>query len=108
MPRVPGRDIHEHMPKPVECPIHGRQRYALICVHLTTSRSSRYYLIEEEPDDPAQAWCESCDRVLAEDRGWSDRASAMAGWKLFCKDCFALTLQQHQLVTLVEGGPAPD
>ena len=92
------------MPTSIECAIHGAQRYALICVHLVTSSGCRYCLIEE---GPAQAWCESCDRILAQERGWSDRADGVADWKLFCQRCFAETLQRHLLLTLVEGGPAP-
>ena len=90
------------------CERHGTQPYALICVHLAEATSLSYFLIEEEPGEPAQAWCAACDQVLEAESGWTDRADDQAYWKLFCKECFDETLERHQLESLVEGGPSPD
>ncbi len=91
----------------IKCPTHGVSDYALICQHLrqATSRIG-YYLIEAEPGEPAQAWCSVCDQLLACDRGWSDRADAMADWQLWCEICLARNLEGHELISLVAGSPA--
>ena len=97
------RQRRETMPPTIHCDKHGESAYCLICQHLRSSTGLGYYAIEAEPDEPAQAWCEQCDEVLAEERGWNDRADAAADWKLFCTTCYEETLQQHELLSWVEG-----
>ena len=90
------------------CERHGTQPYALICAHLAQNSNLSYYLVEEEPGEPAQAWCQACDTVLEAECGWTDHADEQADWKLFCRMCFDEALERHQLESLVEGGPSPD
>ena len=91
-------------PRPkVHCEDHGETEYCLICQHLCARAGLSYFAIEAEPGEPAQAWCEECDVVLEEERGWSDRADEVAGWKLLCTGCYEQTLQGHELRSWVEG-----
>ncbi|WP_073217202.1 hypothetical protein [Massilia sp. CF038] len=92
----------------IECKVHGSAAYALICQNLHNDAGLPYLLIEAEPGEPAQAWCETCDEALVRSRGWSDAANAIADWKLWCDPCFASNLEARELITLVAGGPAPE
>jgi hypothetical protein len=62
-----------------------------------------YYAIKAEPQEPAQAWCEACDGILEDERGWSDRADAAADWKLYCTGCCRDTLARHQVRSWLRG-----
>jgi hypothetical protein len=35
-----------------------------------------------------QAWCDECEKVLQEEKGWTDRAVEFAGLEEYCKYCF--------------------
>ena len=91
-------------PLAVRCSQHGVTAYCLICRHLWEGIGLGYWDILPEPEEPAQAWCEGCDAVLHEDRGWSDRAEALVDWKLYCAGCYADTLSRHTLRGLDSGG----
>ena len=96
-------------PRPkIHCEEHGEIDYCLICQHLRAGAGLGYFAIEAEPEEPAQAWCEKCDAVLEEERGWSDRADELADWMLVCTGCYDQTLQRHQLLSWVEGTSPED
>jgi hypothetical protein len=69
--------------------------YCIICRHLCEGSGLGYWAIKRKGDLPAQAWCEECDAVLEEDRGWTDRGDAQADWQLYCSKCYAKTLARH-------------
>ena len=72
-------------------------------------RGLGYWAIKPDPQEPAQAWCEACDAVLDQDRGWSDRAEALADWKLYCTGCYAEALSRHVRRGWDSGGtPLPE
>ena len=85
-------------PKMVECDEHGSTPGCLICRHLGDGRGLGYWAIQADAAGPAQAWCIACDALLAWDRGWSDRASALADWQLYCTICYDKTLKRHALL----------
>lgn len=59
-------------------------------------------MMVQTEEDPAQAWCEACQAVIDEDRGWSDRASDFADWKLICGRCFTSIVNKHRLEAVFE------
>lgn len=92
----------------IHCARHGIEKYCLICQHLCQSNGLAYWAIQAEPELPAQAWCAACDAVLEQERGWSDRAIAQAGWKHYCALCYEETLESHNFLGWVEGTTEED
>ncbi len=91
-------------PRPqVQCAKHGSTEYCLICRHLREQSSLRFYANTAEKYAPAQAWCEACDQVLDEERGWSDPADEFADWKLLCTACYEETLTRHEFIAWTVG-----
>ncbi len=82
----------------VECAAHGRKDYCIICRHLSEQSGLGFYASTAEVFAPAQAWCEGCDVVLAEERGWSDRAEEFADLKILCLVCYEEMLSQHMFI----------
>lgn len=87
----------------IHCQEHGATPYCLICVHLRGHSGQGYFAIEAEDEEPAQAWCEQCDHVLAQQRGWDDVADAQADWAISCTVCYRQRLGLNCLVSMVEG-----
>jgi hypothetical protein len=107
MAREP-KPITESHALAIHCERHGITAYCLICRHLREGDGLAYWAIEPEAEEPAQAWCEACDAVLEQDRGWSDRADDLAEWKLYCAGCYEETLARHILRGWDSGGtPSP-
>ena len=88
---------------PIDCDEHGPSAACLICRHLREGAGLGYFAIAAEPGESAQAWCEACDQTLAQERGWTDKASAQADWALYCTQCHDETLASHVLRSWVEG-----
>lgn len=89
--------------KPVACKQHSPSAYSIICTHLRERDGLGYFAIEAEETEPAQAWCEACDVVFSQERGWTDRAEKYAGWKLYCAICYKNRLRSQTLISQVEG-----
>lgn len=89
--------------KTIQCDEHGPCNYSIICEHLREQDGLGYFSIRADATGPAQAWCEACDQVLAQERGWTDRADLQAGWKLYCACCYERRLAIHILLSWVEG-----
>jgi hypothetical protein len=68
-----------------------------MCQHLAAGHELRYYQNLADGKHPAMAWCEECQRILDEERGWNDRSEEFAGLQLFCSCCFSETLCRHAL-----------
>ena len=90
-------------PLTIQCAKHGVTPYCLICQHLRGGSGLWYFAIRAEAGEPAQAWCESCDEILEQEQGWTDRADLQANWKLFCTACYETILGRHNLRSWVEG-----
>jgi hypothetical protein len=101
------KQVSESHPLAIHCDRHGVTAYCIICRHLRESSGLAYWAIKPKSEEPAQAWCEECDAVLAEDRGWTDRGDALADWKLYCTGCYAETLARHTRRGWDSGGPHP-
>ena|SRR5438876_56185 len=95
-------------PLAICCQRHGVTTYCLICQHLRQGSGLGYFPIKPEQEEPAQAWCEACNRALEEEHGWSDRADAQADWAISCNICFEETLARHQLRSWVRGTSPED
>ena len=106
MARKPKQVAKSH-PLAIHCSRHGVTPYCLICRHLRENTGLGYWEIRAEPKDPAQAWCEECDALLDEDRGWSDRAEELADFKLYCTGCYRETLARHTRRGWDSGGTPP-
>ena len=87
----------------INCAEHGLSPYCLICQHLEAQSGLGYFACRALPEYPAQAWCQSCDEVLQQERGWSDRADEVADWKLVCEGCYEQALSRNKFVSWVEG-----
>ncbi len=94
--------------KAIQCEEHGSSPYCIICEHLREQNGLGYFAIQAESTEPAQAWCEACDLVLAQEQGWTDRADLQAGWKLHCTACYERRLSAHTLLSWVEGTSPED
>lgn len=92
----------------IDCAKHGRSKYALICQHLRNTDKLGYYLIESEPDEPAQAWCAQCDEIFNNEQGWNDTADNFANWQLYCETCHSKRLSNHTLLSMVIGTSPED
>jgi hypothetical protein len=90
-------DMQSHRRK-VNCTKHGTKDYCIICQHLGSEAGLGYYACKATAEDPAQAWCEACDRVLEQERGWNDLADAAADWKLFCEGCYSDALGENRFI----------
>ena len=99
------KQVDESYPLAIHCDRHGVTAYCLICQHLRTGEGIGFWEIEAEDDEPGQAWCELCDAALDQDQGWSDRAEALADWKLYCGCCYSEALERHQRLGWDSGGP---
>jgi len=91
----------------IACEQHGPSPYCIICRHLREETGLGYFAIPAEPKGPAQAWCEECDHILDQERGWTDKADAQAEWKLYCTQCYEERLRLHRLISWVDG-TSPD
>ena len=89
--------------KPIDCKEHGAAPYSIICSHLRERDGLGYFAIPPEETEPAHAWCEACEVVFSQERGWTDRADKYAGWKLYCSTCYKNRLRAHSLISMVEG-----
>ena len=89
--------------KPIDCKEHGTSRYSVLCIHLRERDGLGYFAIQAQATEPAQAWCEACDVVMSQERGWTDRADSYAGWKLYCSTCYKNRLRAQALISVVEG-----
>jgi hypothetical protein len=81
--------------KEIFCQTHGtQQRYAIVCQHLFESLDSKkvvgLYLPHEDipNNEPFEAWCDECEIVLDEEKGWNDKSESFADFKLVCEKCY--------------------
>ena len=89
--------------KSIDCEKHGTSRYSIICAHLRGRDGLGYFAFLAEATEPARAWCEAGAVVLAQERGWTDRADSHAGWKPYCATCHENRLRAQALISRVEG-----
>lgn len=72
----------------------------MICQHLQIGSGLGYarVLVTPEDDDYETAMCERCESLLLSEAGWTDKLTSVAGWKLFCRQCYHDKLKNHTLV----------
>lgn len=81
--------------KEISCPTHGtQQRRAIVCRHLVESLSSKeivgLFIPREDIsiNEPHEAWCDECEIVLDEEKGWNDKSESFADFKVVCEKCY--------------------
>jgi hypothetical protein len=82
----------------VECPEHGQRKPAFICKHLQHGIRIGFFQPDEGPnsEEPWEmAWCEDCNKVLAQEGEWNDRSEAFAGVMLICDGCFEIIRERN-------------
>ena len=89
-------------PRMVDCDEHGQSPGCLICRHLREEHGLGYWAIKAD-GGPAQAWCIACNAMATWDRGWTDRASALADWQIYCTFCYDKTLKRHKRLGWLSG-----
>ena len=77
----------------VDCGQHGQRRPTFVCKHLVRGSSLGFLEPNREPVSPEEsdeqcAWCDECERVRQEQRGWNDVSEAFAGITMICDLCF--------------------
>jgi hypothetical protein len=84
----------------VECARHGACKGCMICRHLREGQGLGYWRVKVPPssDDYETGMCEECDAFFWREQGWTDQLFEFAGWKLFCRKCYAEVLDRHRLV----------
>ena len=87
----------------VDCDEHGQSPGCLICRHLREEHGLGYWAIQPDAESPLQAWCIACNALATWDRGWTDRASALADWQIYCTICYEKTLKRHKLLGWCSG-----
>jgi hypothetical protein len=92
----------------LHCDRHGLAEKAIVCQHLLQPGEGGYYVVPAEAGDPAQAWCEICERARIADRGWYDYADGVAQWLLVCTECMATAVENRPLMEQCAGRNTPD
>ena len=77
----------------VDCHEHGPQPATFVCQHVVTgleeSRPSGFWWADNPANDRPDAWCTSCNDMVARDDGeWNERSEAVAGVRLLCGMCY--------------------
>jgi hypothetical protein len=75
----------------MECPRHGIRKPTFICQHLPYASGAGFHEPNESPDPDVpfkNAWCDDCDRVLAEQGEWNDVSEGHARPIAICEGCF--------------------
>lgn len=89
----PGMDTES-----VRCSQHSASEEWLICTHLRSRTGLGYFVLAAVEDQPAQAWCEECQRALDEVRGWTDRSEGIADFNVYCAACVRRVLSSHTFI----------
>jgi len=69
-----------------------------VCHHLVSGTGLGFFTAaDDDPENPwPGAWCGACERILEEDRGWSERAREFAKVTLVCDRCYAAARARNQ------------
>jgi hypothetical protein len=79
----------------------------MICRHLRDGSGLGYYRVEVPPgvDFYETGLCEECNALFFLEEGWTDRLFDFADWRLFCRDCFEVSLRRHRLLGVGQHTP---
>ncbi|MCX8524284.1 hypothetical protein OF897_10215 [Chryseobacterium formosus] len=88
-------EIRKIKQKIVDCENHGLGRPAFVCQHLNRETPNGFKEafetslgMELDEDDDFQAWCDDCEKVRSENKGWNDETMEFAKIKLVCEECY--------------------
>ena len=80
----------------VECGEHGKQPMTYVCRHILLRDRPRGFSWTANPDGSEPfAWCAECEEKRAEEGRWGESATAFAGIKIICFNCFDQAGQFH-------------
>jgi hypothetical protein len=83
------RKIMSDPSEKVSCEQHGESHATFVCGHLARNAGLGFFTSDDSGDDPRpDAWCGSCDEVLAREGGWNERSEARAHITLLCAGCY--------------------
>ena len=89
----------------MECPRHGIQRPAFVCIHLQHGEGIGFFEAAEDPDLPFRmAWCGSCNEVLQEQGEWNDISEGRAKIRAICEGCLGEIEARNSNSTVVRQG----
>jgi hypothetical protein len=57
------------------------------------------YIVPSDDEWPLMSWCEDCEEARLEDKGWYDKADAMAKWSIICGRCFEVVVTSSKSLT---------
>ena len=80
----------------------------IACVHIQRERAVDVFIIPADEQHEAQVWCGECDAVLESERGWTEKADAVAQWSFICTKCCEAVQTKASSVTIIEGEEAPE
>ncbi|WP_292010992.1 DUF6882 domain-containing protein [Chryseobacterium sp.] len=88
-------EIKKLKQKTVECKKHQLARSAFVCQHLNLDHPKGFEEafdtfpgMDLDEDDNFQAWCDECEKVRVQHKGWNDESENFANIKLICEDCY--------------------
>lgn len=87
--------IRKMKEKKVDCGNHGYRRPAFVCQHLNLEKVNGFHEsfdsykgMKLDEEDDFCAWCDECEKVRIEKKGWNDESENFAKIKLVCEECF--------------------
>jgi hypothetical protein len=75
----------------VSCAEHGTREATFVCRHLPHGHGLGFHQGCGTEDKDAvfpDAWCDSCECLRREERGWNERSEAFAAVQLLCSACY--------------------
>lgn len=81
------------MPGQIDCTKHGRQQFALACIHVANAIDSDeqvgFYWGDNTDMGRPDAWCGACEKKrLANNGAWSDELFKQGDFKFLCVRCW--------------------
>ncbi|WP_419870189.1 DUF6882 domain-containing protein [Chryseobacterium sp. CT-SW4] len=88
-------EIKKLKQKTVECHKHNLARPAYVCQHLNLDTPGGFEEafdtfpgMELDDEKDFQAWCDECEKVRLQYKGWNEESEEFANIKLICEDCY--------------------
>lgn len=87
----------------IECEKHESGLIAFVCQHLIKGNNLGFHeafesnpLIEPEPEDDYQAWCDQCEIERLKEGEWNEKSMAYADIKIVCNECYFEIKERNQ------------
>jgi hypothetical protein len=80
----------------LQCTHHGPSQTIFVCQHLPRGAGVGFNPATDPGNPRPNAWCDACDRMLVQERGWTDRAEAMAKIVVICASCYDIVEERNR------------